>query len=434
MSDTHVGDKWTHIELTKLIQLYNHDKKDVIEIAKIHKRTPYGIIAQLIKHKIITDKKQARGYDLYIQTTKSDKSLTTTNSQSQINSDEVSKLITLDNVEYYLSGDTLYNVNKVKGDMVGFYDTSTNSILKLTDATKQIISYLKNKKDNLIVLYIGSNYTLIKNHLSNHSNLTIIQKHSTKVNVCIVDNWVPQLAIDLTTLCDSLDSLGELLIFSDNFGPTNPLVNNINMKCVELHSYYIRAIKKITKMSGSGLTMILDTETTGFPSSSNPQEITKFNNARLIELGYILYDNNQNEIKQYNSLVKPNEFFITNNFVHGITQQNALSKGRDVSEVLSDLLNDLINVDVIICHNISFDMNILLSEAYRANKPALVKSIETKSKICTMETGKKFMKLNKLPKMIELYKLLNNGKEISQDHRALSDCVICAECYYQMTY
>ena len=421
MSDTHhIGDKWTHEELTKLFQLYNHDKKDVFEIAKIHKRTPYGIIAQLIKHKIITDKKQARGYDSFLQIPQS----------SQINLD---KLILLDNVEYYLSGNTLHNVKKVKGEMVGVYDAITHSILKPTETTTQIISYLENKKDNLIVLYFGSNYMFVKNYFSNHSNLTIIQKHDNKVNVCIVDNWVPQSPFDLTTMCDNLDSLGELLIFGDNFNQTNPLVN-INMKCVELQPHYIRAIKKITKMPGPGLTMILDTETTGFPSSSNPQEIDKFNNARLIELGYILYDSDQNEIKQYNSLIKPNGFLITNSFVHGITQQDALSKGRDISKVLADLVADLIKVNVIICHNINFDMNILLSEAYRANNHALITSIVTKSKICTMETGKKFMKLNKLPKLVELYKLLNNGKEVSQDHRALADCVICAECYHQMTY
>ena len=48
-----------------------------------------------------------------------------------------------------------------------------------------------------------------------------------------------------------------------------------------------------------------------------------------------------------------------------------------------------------------------------------------------MEIGKKFMKLNKSPKLIELYKFLFN-KEFIQEHRALSDCVACADCYFSM--
>ena len=45
--------------------------------------------------------------------------------------------------------------------------------------------------------------------------------------------------------------------------------------------------------------MILDTETTGLPASKDPTEIYKFNNARLIELGYIIYDSTGKKIKEY---------------------------------------------------------------------------------------------------------------------------------------
>ncbi len=49
-----------------------------------------------------------------------------------------------------------------------------------------------------------------------------------------------------------------------------------------------------------------------------------------------------------------------------------------------------------------------------------------------MELGKKFMKVNKRPKLVELYKFLFK-QEFKQDHRALSDCVACADCFYNMT-
>jgi hypothetical protein len=48
-----------------------------------------------------------------------------------------------------------------------------------------------------------------------------------------------------------------------------------------------------------------------------------------------------------------------------------------------------------------------------------------------MAIGKKFMKNDKNPKLIELYKFLFN-KDFIQDHRALSDCDACLDCFLSM--
>ena len=48
-----------------------------------------------------------------------------------------------------------------------------------------------------------------------------------------------------------------------------------------------------------------------------------------------------------------------------------------------------------------------------------------------MELGKIYMKSQKFPKLIELYHYLFN-KSIDQEHRALTDTRICADCYYRM--
>jgi DNA polymerase III epsilon subunit-like protein len=76
-------------------------------------------------------------------------------------------------------------------------------------------------------------------------------------------------------------------------------------------------------------------------------------------------------------------------------------------------------------------MAIILSEAYRANKLELIKLINQKLHLCSMAIGKKFMKNDKNPKLIELYKFLFN-KDFIQDHRALSDCVACLDCFLSM--
>jgi hypothetical protein len=59
------GEIWTIEEDSLLNKLYNEDMLDIMEISKIHKRAPGGIISRLIKQKYISERKSARGYDNY---------------------------------------------------------------------------------------------------------------------------------------------------------------------------------------------------------------------------------------------------------------------------------------------------------------------------------------------------------------------------------
>jgi len=58
-------ESWTLIEDANLHKLYNVDMLDIIEISKIHNRTPGGIINRLIKHNYIVNRQSARGYMSY---------------------------------------------------------------------------------------------------------------------------------------------------------------------------------------------------------------------------------------------------------------------------------------------------------------------------------------------------------------------------------
>jgi len=177
--------------------------------------------------------------------------------------------------------------------------------------------------------------------------------------------------------------------------------------------------------------MILDTETTGLPFSKNPKDLEKFSNARLIELGYIIYDQKGNKVKEYDSLVKSSGFSIKNTHIHGITDLDLILYGKPISEVYNIFYEDLLTVDLIIGHNIIFDINILLSEAYLNKYDTIYKYLEEKKTNCTMEMGKMFFNLDKNPRLKELFKMITNKDQI-QDHRALSDCLMCSECYFKM--
>ena len=185
--------------------------------------------------------------------------------------------------------------------------------------------------------------------------------------------------------------------------------------------------------------LFIDTETNGLPitknySYYNPKNTKYYDKSRIIDIAYIIYDENNVKVKEVTSLIKPDGFLIENTDIHGITFENAMNYGLNIKDILQEFYIDLCeyNVTTIISHNINFDINIILSECYRLKFNDLINTILKINKECTMNIGKNYMKSNKNPKLIVLYEFLFH-KEIIQEHRALSDTKICLECYFKMT-
>lgn len=425
-----VGKSWTQEEDTMLVKLYNNEKLDIFQIAKIHQRSPGGIVLRLLKNKLILDKKLARGYDLY----KLDK-------KKEILKNDSDKIIFIDNKEYITNDIGIWEIKKNRGDIYGLFDSISDKIVSYSDASKKIITWLENYSDRQMSIgYIGNQFEYVQNYLEGQLKFTnCMNEINQKFDIIITNHFFDtNLTLEekvgkLKSLNENLIEFGELILVEQQcyYQSIIPFITNTKVILNETfsNSFFLRTIKKQNIITNN--VMVLDTETTGFPSSRNPQELDKFNSARLIELGYIIFDKSGKDIKKYDNLIIPDNFVITNTFIHGIKQENALKNGKNINEVLDQLTLDLKNVDGIICHNISFDMAIILSEAYRANNLELVKLINEKLHICSMAIGKKFMKNDKNPKLIELYKFLFN-KDFIQDHRALSDCVACSECYFSM--
>jgi DNA polymerase-3 subunit epsilon len=424
------GKPWTQQEDAMLAKLYNEQKLDIYEIAQIHQRAPGGIIARLLKNKLILDKKYARGYNI-----KSDKK------GIQKIRHESDKIIMIDNKEYITNGNGIWEVNKSRGKIFGLIDPITDQVISYTEPSKKIIAWLENYDDQQISIgYIGNQYDYISEYFEGQFKFdNCIKETKQKFDIIITNNFFDNI-LDLeekigklNSLTENLNEFGELIFVEQQsfYETIIPLIINTKVIMNDIFSnyFFLRTIKK-EKLIANNL-MVLDTETTGLPASRNPQEFDKFNNARLIELGYIIFDKSGKEIKKYDDLVKPNNFVITNTFIHGITHENAVQNGKDINIVLDQLTLDLKKVDGIICHNISFDVAIILSEAYRLNKLELIELISSKLHLCSMAIGKKFMKSDKNPKLIELYKFLFN-KDFIQDHRALSDCVACLDCFLSM--
>jgi len=181
--------------------------------------------------------------------------------------------------------------------------------------------------------------------------------------------------------------------------------------------------------------IFIDTETTGLPimigyNRYHPYyQLEYYEQSRMIELGYMVYDSNNNKIKEFNKIIRPCNFEITNSHIHGITNEQAINEGINIIDALKELEQDLKYTDTLIAHNINFDINIILSEASRGKCSKLVEYLHKKVKKCTFKLAQNIYKKNF--KLVNLYSHLFN-KEIVQEHRALSDVKILVDCYYEL--
>jgi|TARA_B100000768_G_C11229743_1_gene354520 DNA polymerase III epsilon subunit-like protein len=188
------------------------------------------------------------------------------------------------------------------------------------------------------------------------------------------------------------------------------------------------------------MNLFIDLETTGLPKTKgfckwyDYTELDKYESSRIIEMGIVITNNDGETIVEYSSLVKPNNFgsllpIITK--ITGITNSNINSEGIPIREVFDVLKKHLSGIGKIISYNIGFDMNILLSELHRINDTEMIDMINNIDHECAMELSKQVLKLDKFPKLCNLYKDLFK-KESKQEHRALSDTHICKDVYFEL--
>jgi DNA polymerase III epsilon subunit-like protein len=176
--------------------------------------------------------------------------------------------------------------------------------------------------------------------------------------------------------------------------------------------------------------LVFDVETTGLPVRESlykrmpdPKKFEFYNEARIVELAYKIFDSQDRLVKAVSVLIKP-EIEITNSDI-----------------ALAHFLIDLDNVDSIVSHNMEFDKNLVLSEMWRLVSTGNngyninyldIETLTNKPSVCTMKLGQTKLNYTKYPKLIELFKTLCGNKTWKQDHRALDDVDKCAQCYFKL--
>jgi len=205
--------------------------------------------------------------------------------------------------------------------------------------------------------------------------------------------------------------------------------------------------------------IIFDTETTGLPKSRQSLVTDTKEWPHIVQFSYIIYDMSTNKLEVVSDhIIKlaaeidiPEESIN----IHGITKEISNENGISIKEVIDKFMVDLTDCNLLIAHNLEFDMNMLIVELIRMNKIAKLteddesmelnnsnyEKITNIEKYCTMKetekrcnikavskTGKEYTKYPTLGEL-HYYLFRSYPKKL---HNSLNDILICLRCYYQL--
>lgn len=190
--------------------------------------------------------------------------------------------------------------------------------------------------------------------------------------------------------------------------------------------------------------LVFDTETTGLPEENNVSILDTFRWPYIVQLSFIYYDSEINDvIDYYDNVIKlPDNITIPEDStrIHGITNEIMREKGINIKTALKKFNDTLKECDVVVAHNISFDKRMIMVECIR-NKISqhFTRGQNKKSEFCTMKNTKDICKIKmvnikgeeylKSPKLSELYTFI--FKEQPKNlHNSFVDVLLCLRCYF----
>ena len=181
--------------------------------------------------------------------------------------------------------------------------------------------------------------------------------------------------------------------------------------------------------------LFFDTETTGLPRNWKAPVSDLDNWPRLVEMAWLLYDEEGNCVESRSAIVRPDGFVIPAEAaaVHGITTVRAAAEGVDLGALLADFARAVDIAQVLVAHNVSFDEKIVGAELLRTGVES---RFNERVRFCTMTTSTDLCAIPsrygyKWPKLPELHKRLF-GSVPDGAHAAGSDVEACARCFFEM--
>ena len=231
--------------------------------------------------------------------------------------------------------------------------------------------------------------------------------------------------------------------------------------------------------------LIFDTETTGLPKTKLLTKEVLHLLPFIVQLSYVIFNTvtNRIEVIQDHIINIPLDIQISpeSTNIHGITKEITLSKGKALKDILFQFIEDYESCDLLVGHNLSFDVNMLKMETMRLIQTSLYfeklyleefleklimesnnnsnsnsnnsnsnsnnsnsNSNNSNTKhYCTMKKtitycdikviDKKGKEYIKFPKLSELHKKMF-GYIPKNLHNSLHDVLVCLRCFYQIEY
>lgn len=201
--------------------------------------------------------------------------------------------------------------------------------------------------------------------------------------------------------------------------------------------------------------LFVDTETSGFPS---PRVLTT-----IVQFSYVVYDDiNQQIISVNDHIISQPKGFNIPEFavsIHGISNDKCATEGVVLFPVLDRFIEDAILCNIVVGHNIRFDINVIINAfehlqrrgeelniegivIYCKNQINIVRTIIIPKAKCTMLLGTNLCAIPrvtskgigngyKYPKLSELHQKIF-GTVPPNLHNSLEDVYACMACYNHM--
>jgi len=208
--------------------------------------------------------------------------------------------------------------------------------------------------------------------------------------------------------------------------------------------------------------LVFDTETTGLPKSKimNPDMLNLW--PHIVQFSYVIYDTILNDIvESKDTIVKLKDGIIIPEDsikIHGVTNESSQKNGTNIEFILNEFFYHLRDVDLLVGHNISFDINMIKvellrfiyepkyniseneSKAYKYNLHFLTnyknicctlqESIDLCNIKATDKCGKEYIKF---PKLLELHQKLFESTP-NNLHNSFNDILVTLRCFMKLKY
>lgn len=169
--------------------------------------------------------------------------------------------------------------------------------------------------------------------------------------------------------------------------------------------------------------LTFDTETSALLSKDT------LDSTYTVQLSWILY-NTENLTQEENDFVFSIPVDINNSHIHGITKEKS-NNGYEISEIIDIFMNDVKECDILVGHNLVYDLNMIELELYRLKRDNDIDLLYSKKYDDTMFLGQTYLKQHRYPKLQHLYTALFN-KEFENSHNALFDVKATLRCYLKL--